>query len=103
MVCVAATDAGSTEVLAESVTSGGMGTLVAAPPRLVGGGDSAATLFSALSGLTSETATVLLGRAAGDCPEAEAVRNGTDVSVNATEALMNARGIDNRPPGAVLN
>ena len=42
----------------------------------------------------SETATVLFGWAAGDCPEAEVVKNVTDVNANATEALMNARGID---------
>ena len=39
-------------------------------------------------------ATVLFGRAAGDCPEAEVGKNVTDVNANATEALMNARGID---------
>ena len=43
---------------------------------------------------SSETATVLFGWAAGDCPEAEVVKNVTDVNANATEALMNARGID---------
>ena len=43
---------------------------------------------------SSETATVLVGWAAGDCPEAEVGKNVTDVNANATEALMNARGID---------
>ncbi len=35
-----------------------------------------------------------------DCPEAEVVKNVTDVNANATEALMNARRIDtlNLPP-----
>jgi hypothetical protein len=37
---------------------------------------------------------VLLGGESGDCPEAEVVKNVTDVNTNATEALMNARGID---------
>jgi hypothetical protein len=52
------------------------------------------TLFSALPGLGSETATVLFGRAAGGCPQAEVVKNVADVNANATEALLNARGID---------
>jgi hypothetical protein len=77
-VCGAAEDGGCTEVLAEA---GGLGS-------------SAATLFSVLPGLGSETATVLFGRAAGDCPEAEVVKNVADVNANATEALVNARGID---------
>jgi hypothetical protein len=55
---------------------------------------SAATLLPALPGLASETATVLFGRAAGGCPEAEVVKNVADVNANATEALLNARGID---------
>ena len=46
------------------------------------------------AGSGSDAATVLSGGAAGDCPEAEVVRNITDVNANATEALMNARGID---------
>jgi hypothetical protein len=49
---------------------------------------------SVTGGLGSETATVLLGRESVDCPEAEVVKNVTDVNANATEALMNARGID---------
>jgi hypothetical protein len=57
-------------------------------------GYSGETLFSVLAGLGSETATVLFGRSAGDCPEAEVVKNVTDVNANATEILMNARGID---------
>jgi len=57
-------------------------------------GSSAATLFSALSGAGSETATALFGRAAGDCPKAEGARNVADVNANASEALTNARGID---------
>jgi hypothetical protein len=34
------------------------------------------------------------GGAGGDCPNAEAVRNIIDINVNATEALMNPRGLD---------
>jgi hypothetical protein len=44
--------------------------------------------------LGSETATALFGGGSGDCPEAEVVKNGTDVKANATEALINARDID---------
>ena len=49
------------------------------------------------------SAAVLSGGAAGDCPEADVVRNVTDVNANASEALMNARGIDTRnlPPEAI--
>jgi hypothetical protein len=54
----------------------------------------AATFFSALPGLGSETATVLLGGAAGDCPEAEVGKNATDVNAKAIEAVENAWGID---------
>jgi hypothetical protein len=59
-------------------------------------------LFSALPGLGSETATVLFGWAAGDCPEAEVVKIVTDVNANATEVLMHAPRIDtfNLPPEA---
>jgi hypothetical protein len=45
------------------------------------------------AGLGSETATVL-GGGSEDCPEAEVVKNGTDVNANATETLINARDID---------
>jgi hypothetical protein len=37
---------------------------------------------------------VLFGGAAGDCPEAEVVKKGTEANANATEVLMNARAID---------
>ena len=37
---------------------------------------------------------VLFGGGAGDCPEAEVGKNATDINANATEALVNARGID---------
>jgi hypothetical protein len=57
-------------------------------------GFSAAALFSALPGLGVETATVLFGGDAADCPEAEVAKNVTDVNASAAEALMNARGID---------
>ena len=57
-------------------------------------GSSAATLFFALPCVDSEAATVLFGGAAGACPEAEVVKNVADVNANATEALLNARGID---------
>ena len=40
------------------------------------------------------TGTVLFGRGAGDCPEADVGKSVTDVNANATEAVMNARGID---------
>ena len=46
------------------------------------------------AGLGSETVTVVFGGGSGDCPEAEVVKNGTDVNANATEALINAREID---------
>jgi len=46
------------------------------------------------AGLGSETATALFGGGSEDCPEAEVVKNGTDVKANATEALINARDID---------
>jgi hypothetical protein len=36
--------------------------------------------------------TVLAGGIAGDCPEADAAKNGTDVNASTTEALMKARG-----------
>jgi hypothetical protein len=46
----------------------------------------------------------MLGRGAGDCPEAEVVNNITDVNKNANESLMYARGIDMviLPPKAIL-
>jgi hypothetical protein len=37
---------------------------------------------------------MLFGRGAGDCPEAEVVKNVTDANANAAEALRNTRGID---------
>ena len=36
---------------------------------------------------------MLLGRVAGDCPEAE-VMNNAEVNANGSKSLMNARGID---------
>jgi len=42
----------------------------------------------------AESAPPLFGGAAGACPEAEVVKNVADVNANASEALMNARGID---------
>ena len=59
-----------------------------------GWGTLALAAFSAVPGFGSETAAALFGGAAGDCPEAEPVETATDISTNATEALMNARGID---------
>jgi len=46
---------------------------------------------------------VLAGWAGGDCPKAEVVKDGTDVNAKATEAVINARGIDTCivPPEAV--
>jgi hypothetical protein len=99
-VCGAAADAGCTEVLAESVTASGVfdGAFAAGASislcRLFGLGSSAATLFSALPDFGSETATVLIGWTAGDCPEAEVVKNVTDVNANAAETLMSAPGLD---------
>jgi hypothetical protein len=51
-------------------------------------------LFPALPDLGSETAAVLFGVVAGDCPKAEVVKNVADVNANAIEVLMNARCID---------
>jgi hypothetical protein len=47
--------------------------------------------------------SVLVGCAGGDCPKAEVVTDGTDVNAKATEAVINARGIDtcNVPPESV--
>jgi hypothetical protein len=67
-VCGALAGAGWTEELAESVTASGAS--------------------------DSEAATVLIGWAAGDCPEAEVVKNVTDVNANAAETLMSATGLD---------
>jgi hypothetical protein len=109
-VCGAAADAGCTEVLAESVTASGVFDAAFAAGASIslcgffGLGSSASKLFSALPGLGSETATVLFGRAIADCPEAEVVKNGTNVNANATEALMNAQSIDTIiSPGAIPN
>ena len=41
-----------------------------------------------------ETAAALSGGAAGDCPEAGVVKNSSDGSATATEALMQTPGID---------
>jgi len=59
-----------------------------------GWGTLALAVVSAVPRFGSETAAVLFGGAAGDCAEAEAVETATDTSTNATEELMNARGID---------
>ena len=57
-------------------------------------GPLALTVVSAVPGFGSVTAAALFGGAAGDCPEADAVKTVTDISANTAEALMNARGID---------
>ena len=68
LVWGAAAGAGCTEVLAGSVDASGA--------------------------LESEAATVLIGCAAGDCPEAEVVKNVADVNANAAETLMSTPGLD---------